>query len=64
MGQLGIWSEEHIPGLRRITDAVHQEGCPIFLQIHHAGLVSVGQDTLCPSDYVLSTPKGGSMVGK
>lgn len=59
MDQLGIWSEDHIPGLRRITDAVHQEGCPIFLQIHHAGLVSVGQDTLCPSDYVLSTPKGG-----
>ena len=33
--QLGIWSEEHVPGLRRIAETVHENGCPIFLQIHH-----------------------------
>ena len=37
--QLGIWSDDQIPGLRNITEAVHQEGCPIFVQLHHAGLV-------------------------
>ena len=56
--QLGIWSDDQIPGLREITDAVHQEGCPIFVQLHHAGLVSIGQDTLCPSDYAMDTKKG------
>ena len=58
MEQLGIWSDDHIPGLRKITNAVHAEGCPIFVQLHHAGLVSVGQDTLCPSDYALDSKKG------
>ena len=56
--QLGIWSDDQIPGLREITEAVHQEGCPIFVQLHHAGLVSIGQDTLCPSDYAMDTKKG------
>ncbi len=58
MDQLGIWSDDHIPGLREITDAVHEAGCPIFVQLHHAGLVSVGQDTLCPSDYAMDSKKG------
>ena len=56
--QLGIWSDDHIPGLRKITDAVHQEGCPILVQLHHAGLVSIGTDTLCPSDYAMDSKKG------
>ena len=56
--QLGIWSDDQIPGLREITEVVHQEGCPIFVQLHHAGLVSIGQDTLCPSDYAMDTKKG------
>lgn len=46
------------PGCRNITEAVHQEGCPIFVQLHHAGLVSIGTDTLCPSDYAMDTNKG------
>lgn len=58
MDQLGIWSDDQIPGLRNITEAVHQEGCPIFVQLHHAGLVSIGTDTLCPSDYAMDTNKG------
>ena len=56
--QLGIWSDDQIPVLRNITEAVHQEGCPIFVQLHHAGLVSIGTDTLCPSDYAMDTNKG------
>jgi len=35
--ELGAWSDEFIPGLRRLTDAVHAEGAAIALQLHHAG---------------------------
>ena len=35
--QLGIWGEECVPGLRRITDAVHRHGAVALAQIHHAG---------------------------
>jgi 2,4-dienoyl-CoA reductase-like NADH-dependent reductase (Old Yellow Enzyme family)/thioredoxin reductase len=37
--QLGISSERHVEGLKRLTGAVHalQEDTRIFLQIHHAG---------------------------
>lgn len=51
--QLGIWSDAHISGLRRITQAVHEEGCPIFVQIHHAGIVGIAQQAYCPDHYIL-----------
>lgn len=34
---LGIWSDEHIPGLRKIVEAVHGYGGKIAIQIGHAG---------------------------
>lgn len=49
--QLGIWSDEHIPGLRRITEAVHKAGAPILVQLHHAGFMSIQTPALCPSPY-------------
>jgi 2,4-dienoyl-CoA reductase-like NADH-dependent reductase (Old Yellow Enzyme family) len=36
-GMLGIWSDEHIDGLRKITAAVHQSGAYIAAQIVHCG---------------------------
>ena len=36
--QLGIWAEDQVPGLKRIVEAVHGAGCPIFLQIHHGAV--------------------------
>lgn len=36
--QLGIWSDEHIPGLSAITKACHRYGAKVLVQIHHAGL--------------------------
>ena len=51
--QLGIWSDAHVPGLKRIVEAVHGEGVPLLLQIHHAGVVSETEDPVCPSDYSL-----------
>ncbi len=49
--QLGIWEDGQIEGLKKIVDAAHNEGCPIFIQLHHAGIMSIGEENLCPSDY-------------
>ena len=38
--QLGIWSEEHIPGMSQIASVVKGAGALSILQIHHAGLVT------------------------
>lgn len=51
--QLGIWDDAQISGLRKITEAVHEEGVPIFIQIHHAGVVSSEEDRVCPSEYTV-----------
>lgn len=61
--QLGIWEDGHIPGLRRIVEAVHQRGCPIFLQIHHAGVVGIGPEHLCPDRYCFHG-KNGDVLGQ
>ena len=34
---LGIWSDEHIAGLKRIVDNVHAQGSKIGIQLAHAG---------------------------
>src|SRR5690606_10630028 len=34
---LGIWSDEHIPGLRKITDFIHTQGSVAGIQLAHAG---------------------------
>jgi 2,4-dienoyl-CoA reductase-like NADH-dependent reductase (Old Yellow Enzyme family) len=36
----GIWSAEQIEGWRRVTDAVHEAGGRIFLQLWHVGRIS------------------------
>lgn len=36
----GIWSEEQVEGWKKITDAVHQAGGRIFLQLWHVGRIS------------------------
>jgi len=36
----GIWSEEHIAGWRKVTQAVHAAGGRIFLQLWHVGRIS------------------------
>jgi 2,4-dienoyl-CoA reductase-like NADH-dependent reductase (Old Yellow Enzyme family) len=49
-GMAGISSERHIPGLRRLTDAVHRHGGRIVAQINHAGVVH-RPDRAGPSEY-------------
>lgn len=41
---MGCYSDSHIPGFRRLTDAVHRAGSKIFLQILELG----GADPLAP----------------
>lgn len=42
---LGAFDDRFIPGLRRLTDAVHEGGASIALQIHHGGAKARAQFT-------------------
>ena len=44
--QMGIHSDEMLPGLSRMTDAVHREGGKIVAQLAHAGCYALSQVTL------------------
>ncbi len=63
-GQLGIYDDKLLPGLKRMSDFVHKAGAPIIIQLVHSGLFSspllIGGTPLGPS--VLETPDGP--VGK
>ncbi len=50
--QLGIWSDEHIEGLKRLSQACQFHGAAVLIQIHHAGLRAprdVAETVLAPS---------------
>jgi 2,4-dienoyl-CoA reductase-like NADH-dependent reductase (Old Yellow Enzyme family) len=34
---LGLWKDEHVPGLRRVVDVVHEHGAVAGVQLAHAG---------------------------
>jgi 2,4-dienoyl-CoA reductase-like NADH-dependent reductase (Old Yellow Enzyme family) len=36
-GDLGIWSDEHVPSLKKIVDFIHKHGTVAGIQIAHAG---------------------------
>jgi 2,4-dienoyl-CoA reductase-like NADH-dependent reductase (Old Yellow Enzyme family) len=36
-GDLGLWDDSHIPGLRRITDFIREQGALPAIQLAHAG---------------------------
>ena len=59
-GQIGIYDDSLIPGLKRMTDFVHRNGVPIIIQLVHSGLFSspllTGTTPLGPS--VLETSEG------
>jgi len=61
--QLGIWEDGQIEGLKSIVDVVHEEGCPIFIQIHHAGVVGISEDPICPSSYEYKNYVGSVAIG-
>lgn len=52
-GQLGIWSDDHLPGLTRLASAIKAAGSVSSVQLHHAGNRSPGEivgTPVCPSD--------------
>ena len=53
-GQLGVFSDEHLPGLTRLADAIRARGAVSSVQLHHAGLRSpkdlIGQAPVGPSE--------------
>ena len=53
-GQLGIWSDDHLPGLRRLATEIKSHQSIAIAQLHHAGMRSprevIGQTPVCPSD--------------
>ncbi len=40
LGQPGILTRKHVAGWRKVTEAVHEQGVPIILQLMHGGRVS------------------------
>ncbi len=53
-GQLGIYSDTHIPELSQLAKGIREHGSLAVVQLHHAGMRSprelIGQQALCPSD--------------
>ena len=39
-GQLGVFSDDHLPGLTRLADAIRAGGALSAVQLHHAGIRS------------------------
>lgn len=43
--QLGIWSDDHVPGLKRLADEIRAAGSLSSVQLHHAGF-RAGRDLI------------------
>jgi 2,4-dienoyl-CoA reductase-like NADH-dependent reductase (Old Yellow Enzyme family) len=57
-GQYGIYSDEMVPGLKRLTDVVHRSGGKIAVQIAHCGINSNYMErTGSPALAVSATPE-------
>jgi 2,4-dienoyl-CoA reductase-like NADH-dependent reductase (Old Yellow Enzyme family) len=52
-GQLGIFSDDHLPGLTRLAAGINEQGSISIAQLHHAGMRSprdlIKQAPHCPS---------------
>jgi len=46
---LGIWSDDHIDGLKEIVNRVHKHGAKAAIQLAHAGRKAVFESTVAPS---------------
>jgi 2,4-dienoyl-CoA reductase-like NADH-dependent reductase (Old Yellow Enzyme family) len=53
-GQLGVFSDDHLPGLTRLAAAIKAQGSLAVVQLHHAGNRApkdlIGEAPVCPSD--------------
>lgn len=53
-GQLGVFGDEHLPGLTRLAADLNTTGTVSYVQLHHAGMRSpadlIGTQPVCPSE--------------
>lgn len=52
-GQLGIFADEHLPGLTRLAAGLNTAGTVSYVQLHHAGnraAAAIVAQPVCPSD--------------
>lgn len=53
-GQLGIWSDDHLPGLTRVARGIRAHGALSSVQLQHSGLRAQpglsGEEAVCPWD--------------
>ena len=49
VNDLGIWSDDHIDGLKLLVDTVHGFGVPMGIQINHAGRKAKVEHKIAPS---------------
>jgi 2,4-dienoyl-CoA reductase-like NADH-dependent reductase (Old Yellow Enzyme family) len=65
-GQLGIFSDQHIEGHRRLSSGIKAHGSVAVIQLHHAGLRSpkelIGQKPVSPSDHEKYDSRGMSLA--
>jgi len=66
-GQLGCFSDAHIPGLKRLADAIKAEQSLALVQLYHGGLRSpqavTGHTPMAPSDEPKSGARGITTKG-
>lgn len=64
-GQLGIFSDNHIEGHRRLSAGIKAHGSVAVIQLHHAGMRSpeqlIGEKPICPSDNAKHSSRGMSL---
>jgi 2,4-dienoyl-CoA reductase-like NADH-dependent reductase (Old Yellow Enzyme family) len=58
-GMTQMHDDDHIPQLRRLTDAVHAEGARIFAQLQHAGSQSRAPEVVPVAPSVVPNPQFG-----
>jgi 2,4-dienoyl-CoA reductase-like NADH-dependent reductase (Old Yellow Enzyme family) len=56
---LGLWKDEHIPGLKRIVDFVHQQGSRAGVQLAHAGRKASMARPWAPEQRYVTPAEGG-----
>ena len=65
-GQLGVFSDDHLEGLKRLSSTIKANGSAAICQLHHAGMRSpedlIGQRPVCPSDNEKLNARGLSIA--
>ena len=61
-GQLGVFGDEHLPGLTKLADTIKRFDSVAIVQLHHAGMRSpaelIGEAPHCPSDNAETGARG------